>query len=416
MMARNLGVSPPYCPEARLRLSDQVGSGIGGVGRLQEHGVASRSRAPRPRTRAQPGGAAGEAIQLHEVLLRHPWRVYARIIGRASSAAPIVALAGDVRSIAPDGIVLFHPPVVFFTDKDWGECRRLGRLVPCDCRASRGGGINTVRAIEIARNWPTFSFAGAQAGHGGARCDAPCAVGRAGRADETNQSLTLRALQAIRASHDPESGCCWTRRLCDALWSRARYDPGSRRLCDALWSRGPAFARWTLSAGLAQLSWCSALTCGACRTLRAGCALWSLRPAFARRACWALSTHFSLWSLRANWSRRPVCSLQALCALRALWSRWSRWSRWTLCPGLAAATRERERGHDERNAQQLSHLSLPAQGKRLPRPNRRGQARCSTQATPRHPRHSLARARTPSADRLGEERQWMLRLAWRQRG
>jgi hypothetical protein len=142
--------------------------------------------------------------------------------------------------------------------------------------------MSTVRAIEIASDWPTFSFAGAQAGRSGARCDAPCAVGRAGRADEANQSLTLRALQAILASHDPEGRSCWTRRPCDALWSRGRYDPGTRRLCDALWSRGPAFARWTLSAGLALLSWCSALTCGACWTLRAGCALW---PAFARRAC-----------------------------------------------------------------------------------------------------------------------------------
>jgi hypothetical protein len=192
-------------------------------------------------------------------------------------------------------------------------------------------------------------------------------------------------LHGIRSGRYPDSGSAG--RTCRARWPlgagfalwplRADFTFWPRRACHASGAcrtLGTDFTPWSLHAGRAR---------GACRPLGTDFTLW---PLHAGRACWTLGTDFALgalgadlalwplstsWPLRANGSRWPDCALQSLCSLRS-W--WPRRSSWTLCPGLAAATRENERGHDERNAQQLSHWGLPAQSKRLPRTNSPGQA------------------------------------------
>ncbi len=54
------------------------------------------------------GGDGDAAVAIASALLRHPYRVTARIVGRCSSAAVFIALAADQRSIAPAGSVLVH--------------------------------------------------------------------------------------------------------------------------------------------------------------------------------------------------------------------------------------------------------------------------------------------------------------------
>ncbi|MHC2619430.1 ATP-dependent protease ClpP protease subunit [Bradyrhizobium huanghuaihaiense] len=54
------------------------------------------------------GGDGDAAVAIALALLRHPYRVTARIAGRCSSAAVFIALAADQRRIAPAGSVLIH--------------------------------------------------------------------------------------------------------------------------------------------------------------------------------------------------------------------------------------------------------------------------------------------------------------------
>ena len=188
--------------------------------------------------------------------------------------------------------------------------------------------------------WSAVLLVGTEAGRRSARRRAPRSVDRATRANEAHQRFILSALHGIRASHNSDPGRTGRSHRTHRPW----------RSCRPL---GADFTLWSLRAGRT------------CRTLGADFALGALSADFALWPLWADR------SLPANWSRGPDCALQALCALRSLWPRWPSW---TLCPGLATATRERERGHDERNAQQLSHGSLLAIGKRLHRSIKCGQA------------------------------------------
>jgi ATP-dependent protease ClpP protease subunit len=54
------------------------------------------------------GGDADGTIAIARALLKHPYGVTSRIVGKCSSAAVFIALAADTRTILPDGYILIH--------------------------------------------------------------------------------------------------------------------------------------------------------------------------------------------------------------------------------------------------------------------------------------------------------------------
>jgi ATP-dependent protease ClpP protease subunit len=71
------------------------------------------------------GGAVTEAMKFYQALRRHPYSVRAYIIGRASSSAPIIALAADERFMAADATVMLHEPRLVLTKDKLAELRAL---------------------------------------------------------------------------------------------------------------------------------------------------------------------------------------------------------------------------------------------------------------------------------------------------
>ncbi|MGX1323734.1 ATP-dependent protease ClpP protease subunit [Bradyrhizobium sp. USDA 377] len=71
------------------------------------------------------GGDADSALAIATALLRHPFRVTARIAGRCSSAAVYIALGADKRTIVPDGSVLIHKACRVATLAQWKNVRQL---------------------------------------------------------------------------------------------------------------------------------------------------------------------------------------------------------------------------------------------------------------------------------------------------
>ena len=212
-------------------------------------------------------------------------------------------------------------------------------------------------------------LASTEPGRCGAWCRTLSAVDRAACANKADQSFILFALHCIGAGHNPDAGrtgrsrrplganfTLWPWRTCRAFGTcrplRTDFALGPRRAGrarGARWALGADFALWSLGARRAR------------RALRTDVTLGALSADFA--LCPLSATR----SLRTHWSGRSNRALRSLRALWTLRSWWPRWSGWSLCPGLSAATRERERGNDERNAQQLSHGLLVAIDKRLHR-------------------------------------------------
>ncbi|WP_456785004.1 ATP-dependent Clp protease proteolytic subunit [Bradyrhizobium sp. USDA 4516] len=63
------------------------------------------------------GGVADDALQIALALLAHPRHVEARITGRCSSSAVLLALSADARTIVPEGQVLVHAAVRCYTEQ-----------------------------------------------------------------------------------------------------------------------------------------------------------------------------------------------------------------------------------------------------------------------------------------------------------
>jgi ATP-dependent protease ClpP protease subunit len=103
-------------PPLVLRFQSDVPSGLDvALGRVPRRDVAGYLRAIDGAGNRNinceidcSGGDADGTIAIATALLRHQYRVTARIVGRCSSAAVFIALAADDRSIVPDGYVLIH--------------------------------------------------------------------------------------------------------------------------------------------------------------------------------------------------------------------------------------------------------------------------------------------------------------------
>ncbi|MBR1246141.1 ATP-dependent Clp protease proteolytic subunit [Bradyrhizobium sp. AUGA SZCCT0169] len=117
------------------------------------------------------GGEAESALAIAQALLRHPFAVHCKIIGRCSSAAAFIALAADTRTIVPDGYVLLHTARRICTPEQWENIQRLAPLLKQpinegladidDATAvllrSRLVGVSEVQArawLEEDRKWP----------------------------------------------------------------------------------------------------------------------------------------------------------------------------------------------------------------------------------------------------------------------
>jgi ATP-dependent protease ClpP protease subunit len=65
------------------------------------------------------GGEANSALAIADALLRHPFAVHCKIVGRCSSAAAFIALSADSRSIVKTGYVLLHTARRLCTPQQW---------------------------------------------------------------------------------------------------------------------------------------------------------------------------------------------------------------------------------------------------------------------------------------------------------
>ncbi|MGY4170957.1 ATP-dependent Clp protease proteolytic subunit [Bradyrhizobium sp. USDA 4529] len=71
------------------------------------------------------GGLSDDAVAVASALLAHPRSVEAQIVGRCSSSAVLLALAADIRTIAPGGRVLIHESLRVYTEQQFAAVQRF---------------------------------------------------------------------------------------------------------------------------------------------------------------------------------------------------------------------------------------------------------------------------------------------------
>lgn len=71
------------------------------------------------------GGDGDGHLAIASALMRHPYTVHCRIVGRCSSGAASIALAADKRTIVADGYVLLHTARRICTPEQWDAIRAL---------------------------------------------------------------------------------------------------------------------------------------------------------------------------------------------------------------------------------------------------------------------------------------------------
>lgn len=71
------------------------------------------------------GGMVEPARAITAALLAHRWAVHVRILGRCSSSAAVIAMAGDSCAIAPAGTVLLHRTRRYYTRDGYREFLKL---------------------------------------------------------------------------------------------------------------------------------------------------------------------------------------------------------------------------------------------------------------------------------------------------
>lgn len=108
------------------------------------------------------GGEGPSALAIADALLRHPYSVTARIVGRCSSAAVLIALAADERTIVSDGSVLIHKAARICTKEQFDALRLLSAMEKdkintslCDSDDQTVALLMTRLGVaeEVARGW-----------------------------------------------------------------------------------------------------------------------------------------------------------------------------------------------------------------------------------------------------------------------
>ncbi|WGS18939.1 MULTISPECIES: ATP-dependent Clp protease proteolytic subunit [unclassified Bradyrhizobium] len=108
------------------------------------------------------GGREDDALPIALALLQHPFRVSARIVGRCSSAAVLIALAADRRSIVPHGTVLIHRAARIYVREQWDAIQQMPEADKDVINESLLASDDKVAALltarlgiseEVARSW-----------------------------------------------------------------------------------------------------------------------------------------------------------------------------------------------------------------------------------------------------------------------
>lgn len=97
------------------------------------------------------GGDGNSALAIAAALLEHPFSVTARIVGRCSSAAVLIALAADERVIVADGSVLIHRAARLFTHEQFEALRLLSADDKRTMNESLNQSDNAIASLLTAR-------------------------------------------------------------------------------------------------------------------------------------------------------------------------------------------------------------------------------------------------------------------------
>lgn len=164
--SRPVGLLPPLV----LRFQSDVSKGTDiALGKVQPRDAAAFVRAIDAAGNRSiecrincAGGDADGAIAIARALLKHPYSVTARIMGRCSSAAVFIALAGDTRTIEPGAYVLVHGAARICTPAQRDEIWAL----PQDAKDAIDNSLNDINDAcevlltsrlgipsEVARQW-----------------------------------------------------------------------------------------------------------------------------------------------------------------------------------------------------------------------------------------------------------------------
>lgn len=108
------------------------------------------------------GGDGDSALAIAKALLQHPYRVTARIVGRCSSAAVLIALAADERAIVAAGNVLIHRAARICTHEQFEALRLLSADDKAEINESLCDSDDATEALltsrlgvsgDVARGW-----------------------------------------------------------------------------------------------------------------------------------------------------------------------------------------------------------------------------------------------------------------------
>lgn len=100
------------------------------------------------------GGTVDDGLKIYRALVNHPNSVHVNVTGNAESMAAIIALAGDVRTIASDGRMYLHRPQISTETAEADDLRKLAARL--DKLSHEFAGIvaaRTGQSIDIAEIW-----------------------------------------------------------------------------------------------------------------------------------------------------------------------------------------------------------------------------------------------------------------------
>lgn len=100
------------------------------------------------------GGTVDDGLKIYRALVNHPNAVHVNVTGYAESMAAIVALSGDVRTIASDGRMYLHRPHLSAETAEADDLRKLAARL--DNLSHEFAGIvaaRTGQSIDITEIW-----------------------------------------------------------------------------------------------------------------------------------------------------------------------------------------------------------------------------------------------------------------------
>ena len=142
-----------------------------------------------------PGGDFFEGVAIYNLLRMHPHAVHVKIMGLAASAASIIAMAGDVVSIADAGFVMIHNSMALLMGNRHDMRAAADMLEPFDAAMANVYAARTGQKVSAIDAWMDSEtwFYGSQAIEAGFADD----VLDGGEVSATSDAGT-KALAALR--------------------------------------------------------------------------------------------------------------------------------------------------------------------------------------------------------------------------